>query len=264
MLGRLIAWLYQRFVAIEKTARHETPRRQRQHAAWVKYKAEWHHAHDERRGRKHYFDVSKKLAPVANKIICADSRQDMRDAAAHMLRVYRELNATSEVTNYLTSIRFIADRDDGWDILQDPVVFNDLGVLKDAEQIHERAGDSKNSGMAFDVCSEGFHECIDMAMELTDLILIERSVRLQAKFAGRVPPDGLRVQCVSSIDRYPHFLAHGPLTGTVVDHGDMFVVKVDQYIEGCEEWENEVSYCDLVEHFWDEWAPITTEEPLLV
>jgi hypothetical protein len=237
-------------------ARHETPRRQRQFAAWVRYKASWHFAHDERRGRKHYFDVSKKLAPLANKIICADSRQDTRDAAAHMLRVYRELRQTSHVTKYLTSIRFIADRDDGRDLLQDPVVFHDLGVLKDAEQIHERAGDSKNSGLAFDICSEAFHECIDMAMELVDLILIERSERLQEKFAGRTPPDGLRVQSKSAIDRYPHFLAEGPLTGTVVDHGDMFVVKVDQHIPGGEEWDNEVSYCDLVEHFWDEWAPI--------
>lgn len=262
-MKRLIAWLYARFAApIEKTARHETPRRQKQFAAWVYYKAEWHFAHDERRGRKHYFDVAKKLAPLSNRIICADSRQDMRDAAAHMLRVYRDLRKTTKVTNYLTSIRFIADRDDGWDLLQDPVVFHDLGVLKDAELLLE--DDPLNAGLAFDTCSEAFHDCIDMAMELVDLILIERSVRLVGVFAGRVPPDGMRVQCTSSIDRYPHFLAEGPLTGTVVDHGDMFVVKVDQHIEGCEEWDNEVSYCDLVEHFWDEWAPITTEEPLLV
>lgn len=262
MLRRLIQWAHRRWCApLAKTERHETPRRQRQFATWFYHHAEREHAHDEDRGRRHYFRVTKKLAPLANKIICADSRQDTRDAAAHMLRVYRQLKATADVTNYLTSIRFIADRDDGLDALQDPVVFYGLGVLKDAEKLLER--DPLNAGLAFDTCSEAFHECIDMAMELADLILVERSLRLQKKLDQRFPPDGLRVQSTGSIDRYPHFLIDWSVTGTVVHHGDMFVVKVDQHIDGCEDWENEISYPYHPSQFWDEWSPITTEEAAL-
>lgn len=49
------------------------------------------------------------------------------------------------------------------------------------------------------------------------------------------------------VDRYPHFIAPAGATGTVVDHGDsqmVLAVRLDEYLPGAEEWENEVQWYD--------------------
>lgn len=52
---------------------------------------------------------------------------------------------------------------------------------------------------------------------------------------------GTRVRLRHSVDRYPHFLAPMGATGTVVvSEEQIFAVKMDETLEGCEEWDNEI------------------------
>lgn len=58
---------------------------------------------------------------------------------------------------------------------------------------------------------------------------------------------GDRVRLIHDVDRYPHFIAPAGATGTVVDHGDPSIalaVRLDEILEGAEEWENEVHWLD--------------------
>jgi hypothetical protein len=58
-------------------------------------------------------------------------------------------------------------------------------------------------------------------------------------------PSGTRVTARYNVDRYPHFLVPKGATGTVLDQGDgLFVVKLDQPVAGCEEWDQEIYYAD--------------------
>jgi len=54
---------------------------------------------------------------------------------------------------------------------------------------------------------------------------------------------GQRVRLRRNVERYPHFIAGAGLTGTVsyVDAA-MVGVKMDEHIDGCEEWDNEVMW----------------------
>ncbi len=55
---------------------------------------------------------------------------------------------------------------------------------------------------------------------------------------------GDRVRLSTDVDRYPHFIAKKGDVGVVtVAYENMFVVKMDLYIEGCEEWDNEIHWC---------------------
>jgi len=54
-------------------------------------------------------------------------------------------------------------------------------------------------------------------------------------------PLGTRVRLRHDVDRYPHFRARAGMTGTVVTVGpDPVVVRMDEYLEGCEEWDNAI------------------------
>jgi len=54
---------------------------------------------------------------------------------------------------------------------------------------------------------------------------------------------GQRVRLRRNVERFPHFIAGAGLTGTVsyVDAA-MVGVKMDEHIDGCEEWDNEVMW----------------------
>lgn len=66
---------------------------------------------------------------------------------------------------------------------------------------------------------------------------------------------GMRVQFTTDVDRYPHFVVAEGSTGTVTALDDeMAAVKLDEKIEGAEEWENEVQWYEgmLEEGDWKE------------
>lgn len=56
---------------------------------------------------------------------------------------------------------------------------------------------------------------------------------------------GDRVRLRRDVERYPHFIARAGMTGTVViaDH-DTIAVRMDEHLDGCEEWDNEVIWSD--------------------
>jgi hypothetical protein len=56
--------------------------------------------------------------------------------------------------------------------------------------------------------------------------------------------EGTRVILKNDVERYPHFIAPKGATGTVVDVGDpqVFAVRMDDLVEGAEEWDNEVHW----------------------
>jgi hypothetical protein len=58
-------------------------------------------------------------------------------------------------------------------------------------------------------------------------------------FSGHPPVDA-RVRLRHDVDRYPHFLARAGATGTVTTDDDVFTVRMDEHIDGAEEWDNEI------------------------
>lgn len=54
---------------------------------------------------------------------------------------------------------------------------------------------------------------------------------------------GTRVRLRRDVERYPHFIAPEGCEGTIT-HADqeMIAVKLDEAIEGAEEWDNEVQW----------------------
>lgn len=57
--------------------------------------------------------------------------------------------------------------------------------------------------------------------------------------------NGTRVQLLRDVERFPHFIARKGMTGTIVDAcEDHIAVKMDTYIDGCEEWSNEIVWSD--------------------
>lgn len=86
------------------------------------------------------------------------------------------------------------------------------------------------------------------------------------------PPVGTRVTLTQEIDRYPHFRLPPGMTGVVSlsDEGGIWV-KMDVYIEGAEDWDNEIQWSedlyeehvDWVTEFYKEvavHAPIVTDK----
>lgn len=52
---------------------------------------------------------------------------------------------------------------------------------------------------------------------------------------------GTQIMLRRSIDRFPHFVAESGSTGTVLEFSAEYIrVKMDEPIEGCEEWDNEI------------------------
>lgn len=233
----------------------ETPRRKRQLAAWVRWKHDHANIH---LAPYRTDDVVRIDRHTLAAIFRADAHQSTRKAAAHLLRAYRGVRGYG-VTRYLRDIGFLADDDAGWNAL-----FADLKLENSELMAGVYADLTMTASPTQCTFARKLMEAIDAfetsaAAQLTNLILVERAERLERKMAARIPPDGMRVQLPpnGSIDRYGHFLLQGDLTGTVVHHGPgEFVVKVDQHFAELDEWENEVSYVDTVEHFWDEWVPL--------
>ena len=60
---------------------------------------------------------------------------------------------------------------------------------------------------------------------------------------SRAIKPGLRVRLARDVDRYPHFIARAGATGTVTEIGDVVRVHMDEPIEGCEEWDNDIEWC---------------------
>ena len=54
---------------------------------------------------------------------------------------------------------------------------------------------------------------------------------------------GDRVRLTGDVERYPHFIAKKGMTGIVLDtdasdYPEAIAVKLDQHLDGCEEWDN--------------------------
>jgi hypothetical protein len=50
---------------------------------------------------------------------------------------------------------------------------------------------------------------------------------------------GGRYQLREDVDRYPHFLARAGMTGTLMeDTNEVTILKMDEPLENCEEWDN--------------------------
>ena len=62
-----------------------------------------------------------------------------------------------------------------------------------------------------------------------------------------LPAIGDRVELIVDVDRFPHFVAPAGSTGTVVDVGDsqiVLAVRLDEPVDGAEDWDNEVHWTD--------------------
>lgn len=57
------------------------------------------------------------------------------------------------------------------------------------------------------------------------------------------PPVGTRVRLAQCEDRFPYFIADKGAVGTVtVDDEYLYAVKMDDHLQGCEEWDGEVTW----------------------
>ena len=70
----------------------------------------------------------------------------------------------------------------------------------------------------------------------------------------KLPAIGARVRLRVAADRFPHFLAPAGLVGTVVaahvEHGHRFIsVRLDEPLDGAEEWDNCVQWHDSSDDF---------------
>ncbi len=56
---------------------------------------------------------------------------------------------------------------------------------------------------------------------------------------------GTRVRLTRAVDRYPHFIAPEGATGGVVENSPRLVrVRMDEQLEGAEEWHNEIHWSE--------------------
>ena len=75
---------------------------------------------------------------------------------------------------------------------------------------------------------------------------------------------GTQIMLRRSIDRFPHFIVEQGATGTVVEFSDGLVrVKMDDHIEGCEEWDNEIVWSDFGDDIDDVESDIINMDTLL-
>ncbi len=63
--------------------------------------------------------------------------------------------------------------------------------------------------------------------------------------AAPYPRVGERVRLTQDVERYPHFIAPKGAEGVVVSEDDVYAVKLDVFVPGAEEWENEVHWYRL-------------------
>jgi hypothetical protein len=72
-------------------------------------------------------------------------------------------------------------------------------------------------------------------------------------------PVGSRVKLLHDEVRYPHFIAPAGALGVVVDVGDPTIelaVRLDEHLEGAEDWSNEVHWFYMEE----DWSPLDDVE----
>jgi hypothetical protein len=65
----------------------------------------------------------------------------------------------------------------------------------------------------------------------------------------KLPPIGARVRLRRDVERYPHFIARAGMVGTVTeaDADSGVSVKLDEHLDGAEEWENQVKWYGVEE-----------------
>lgn len=69
---------------------------------------------------------------------------------------------------------------------------------------------------------------------------------------------GDRVQTTIEWDYFPDFTLPANSVGTIVEMcEDMVWVKMDKTIDGCEYWENKVSFCNRTDQY--DWLPRAKE-----
>ena len=67
--------------------------------------------------------------------------------------------------------------------------------------------------------------------------------------ALRAIATGDKVRLTVDVERYPHFIARKGMTGIVLDthtsdYPSAIAVKLDQHLDGCEEWDNTLLWQD--------------------
>jgi len=60
-----------------------------------------------------------------------------------------------------------------------------------------------------------------------------------------LPPVGTRARLRHEIERFPHFLIDEGATGTVVEaSATLIALRMDEFVPGAEEWDNELCWTD--------------------
>ena len=68
-------------------------------------------------------------------------------------------------------------------------------------------------------------------------------VGMSRLFEIKPPPVGTRIKLNGPVDRFPHFIAPKGATGTIViSDTELVAARMDEKIDGCEEWDNEVCW----------------------
>jgi len=279
MLRRLLAWAAARWLP-SRPGRCTSVARAHQMIAQGLEAFETLNNRARPRGKPHQADYFSFAAQVAEGWGKYTGMSDpcVRYGAAHTLRIIRDYQRRGETTLLLRSVHdFLPNkhtkdqaRIDRQDEVQDPLCFDVCMIVW--RTIDEEYSDNPAYLFLHDCSSDHWHQVMAVVLDLVDLILARRLVRTVERMKN-IPPDGTRVETrskVHGLDRYPHFIAPTHCTGTVKWWGetalDGIEVKVDQHIDGCEEWENAISYPEFghdVPMFWDDWK-LLEEEPDLV
>jgi len=196
----------------------------------------------------------------------------VRYGAAHAIRVIRASQRLGETSLLIGSARDFCflegSRSQGAERLEkirDPICFD--SVMMVWRTIDAEYGEHQDFEFLLDCSGCHFDHVLKLSLDLADMILARRKQTLSRRLATRIPPHGSRVTTRSKnhrIERFPWFTAPADLLGTVMhqDESNAFVVKVDQHIDGCEDWDNEISYTEKEwgpTAFWDEWVLLKTD-----
>ena len=120
-----------------------------------------------------------------------------------------------------------------------------VGILVEAWPTVVHFTDERRDSGAFhelkDPKDKLFEERYPEALEVADeaASIVPRAIR-------KPPAVGARVRLKHDVDRYPHFIAPKGAEGIVVNHDPhdpaLVAVRLDEKVEGAEEWENEVHW----------------------
>ena len=77
---------------------------------------------------------------------------------------------------------------------------------------------------------------------MDDDTLTDEDREYQARLDA-LPNPGTRVRLTCNVERYPHFIAQAGRRGTVIEATEeVFSVRMDDYLPGAEDWQNEVHW----------------------